>query len=455
MTTRNKNILLGLSLALFLPLGGCREFVFGKIVIPDDENPLTTKKVPRTGAEVYFKDHPPVVTETIQNPDPDGAFNDWATCLVMIKEGHTHGGGKMHGNYVYSVAPWKQEEFAIVRNTASGLPLVDIDNKSTQTGLEAIRDIEGPEYFRVMGGTRQLWGLCLYFYDKEGNLINDKILKQSDRYQIFFTISEADSEGNPSEVLDCRWRGDEDTSGFDWKKGKEGWPPGSYPKSDPVPSPLFENMKTYEERAAFTPELFEYTYRDTWTHEDMNDGVRELFNLRLLPPLTKDSYKSTDSPYDVDCVGLKGHLKFDFIDIDHLDPHCEWPISPLTNGKDHLRCTHLLPLFHLSVRVMKCAEGTKAQRSSPSDYSLSRKVCDPYYAPGPQWKEIIRFNIPVKEYTIIYDSDPTAPDPYEPYYWHMAMELKLSPFEAYKAAHNVRIHSSDGSGGEGFGSWFL
>ena len=166
MTTRNKNILLGLSLALFLPLGGCREFVFGKIVIPDDENPLTTKKVPRTGAEVYFKDHPPMVTETIQNPDPDGAFNDWATCLVMIKEGHTHGGGKMHGNYVYSVAPWKQEEFAIVRNTASGLPSVDIDNKSTQTGLEAIRDIEGPEYFRVMGGTRQLWGLCLYFYDK-------------------------------------------------------------------------------------------------------------------------------------------------------------------------------------------------------------------------------------------------------------------------------------------------
>lgn len=456
MINRNQNLLFVLFLALLLPLGGCREFIFGKIVIPDEENPLISKKVPRNGAEVYFKDNPPVVTETIQNPDPDGAFNDWATCLVMIKEGHSHGGGKMHGNYVYAQAPWKQEEFAVIRNTSSGLPSVDIDNKSTQTKSEEIRGIEGPEYLRVMGGSRQLWGLCLYFYDKKGNLINDKILEQSDRYQIFFTISEADSEGKPSEVLDCRWRGDEDTSGFDWTKKKEGWSPGAFPKSDPVPSPLFKDRKTYEERAAFTPEVFEYTYRDTWTHEDMNDGVRELFNLRLLPPLTKESYKRTESPYDVDCVGLKGHLKFDFEDPGQLDARGGWPINPLTNGRTHFRYTHLQPFFHLAVRVMKCEAGTKVQiPSSPSDDSLSRKICDPSYAPGTQWKEIIRFNIPIKEYTNNYDSDPTASDPYEPYYWHMAMELKLSPFEAYKAAHNIQVHSSDGSGGEGFGNWFL
>lgn len=455
MKTDNKILLSALFLVCLLPLGGCREFVFGKVVVPDDENPLMTKKVPRNGAEIYFEDNPPVVTETVHNPDPDGAFNDWATCLVMIKEGHSHGSGKMHGNYVYAQAPWKQEEFAVVRNTASGLPTVDIDNKSTQTKLEEIRGMEGPEYLRVMGGVRQLWGLCLYFYDKKGNLINDEILRQSDRYQIFFTISDRDDKGKPSQVFDCRWRGSEDTSGFDWKKGKEGWPSGSFPKSDPVPSPLFKYRTTYEERAAFSPEVFVYTYRDTWTHEDMNDGVRSLFNIRLLPPLTQESYKETESPYDVDCVGLKGHLKFDFLDPDCLDARRDWPIDPLTNGKPYTRSTHLQPLFHLAVRVMKCEKGAKAQRTSPSEESLSRKVCDPSYAPGPQWKEIIRFNIPVKEYTTVYDSDPTGPDPYEPYYWHMAMELKLSPFEAYKAAHNIQVHSSDGSGGQGFGNWFL
>lgn len=453
MKLRNKS-LLALSLLCLLPLGGCREFVFGKVVVPDEENPLITKKVPRNGAEIYFKDKPPVVTETLQNPDPDGAFNDWATCLVMIKEGHSHGGGKLHGNYIYAKAPWKQEEFAVIHNTASGIPLVDIDNKSTQTSLEAVRNIDGPEYFRVMGGMRQLWGLCLYFYDKKGNLINDKILKQSDQYQIFFTISDKDEKGNPSQVMDCRWRGDEKTEGFEWEKKQEGWPNNSYPISEPVESHLFKDKTTYEARAAYTPEVFKYTYRDTWTQEDMNDGVRDLFNIKLLPPLGEEDYRRTESPDDIDCVGLKGHLKFDFTDIDHLDAKYEWPISPLINGKSHHRPTHLLPLFHLAIRVMKCEKGSKTMRPA-SSYSISKKVCDPYYAPGSQWKEIIRFNIPVKEYTTIYDSDPTGPDPYEPYYWHMAMELKLSPFDAYKASRNIQVHSSDGSGGQGFGAWFL
>ncbi len=82
----------------------------------------------------------------------------------------------------------------------------------------------------------------------------------------------------------------------------------------------------------------------------------------------------------------------------------------------------------------------------------SKYVCAPYYNPNPQsgWKEMIRFNIPLKVYTNTYDTDPTNPDPYEPYYYHLGKEIGLTPQEAYDAILNVTTH-----GNGGFGAWFL
>ena len=42
----------------------------------------------------------------------------------------------------------------------------------------------------------------------------------------------------------------------------------------------------------------------------MADGARELFNQRLLPPLTREDADWAVAPYDQDRVGLKGHVQF-------------------------------------------------------------------------------------------------------------------------------------------------
>ena len=125
----------------------------------------------------------------------------------MFKEGHSHGDGMMHGNFVYHNAPWKQEEFVIIRNNTAKWPTVEVQRQSTVTYLEQSDGKTGPDYIRIIGGKLKRWGLCLYFFDKEGKLMNDDILDHSDEYQIFFTVSEVDDKGNPYEVMDCVVRG--------------------------------------------------------------------------------------------------------------------------------------------------------------------------------------------------------------------------------------------------------
>src|SRR3712207_3888645 len=114
-----------------------------------------------------------------------------------------------------------------------------------------------------------------------------------------------------------------------------------------------------------TPQLFTYTYRDTWHYDDMNDGVRELFNIKLLPPLTPRQHFDARNPEDQDCVGLKGHFKFDY-PSDGLDER-PWPIelSKKSFRRQYFRPTYLLPQFYLAVRVMKCRKGKKALNAIP------------------------------------------------------------------------------------------
>lgn len=418
--------------ALAILLGtsfSCKRFVFGEVVVDEDNNPLVQKKVPRTGADLF--EAPVVNSPDLPNPDPQGAFADWATCLVMFKEGHPHGGGKLHGNFVYAKAPWRQEQFAVIHNRASGVK-VEVDRSSVVTYLEKEAGKQGPNHFRIIGGNSKLWGLCFYFYNKQGKLINEEILKHSDQYQIFFSISDLDDKGQPYEVMDVRYTGSD---------------------QGPVPSKYFSSRKSFDQRRLATPKLLTYTYRDTWLHDDMADGVRELFNLKLLPPYTRKTYTKAYSE-DQDYVGLKGHIRFDH--DGSIDRQSEWPIVR-TDGRYYNRGTNLLPHFYLAIRVLKCPPGKKAIFPKTEPRGENKFVCAPYYEPNEasSWQEIIRINLPIRVFTSTLDSDPTDDDPHEPYFVHLGREIGLSAQEAYNAVNNIIIHGDDGSGGSGYGSWFL
>ncbi len=448
-------------LAVSASMMSCRRFIYGEIRVDEENDPRLEFKVPHTSADTFFKEPPVVNTPNLSNPDKEGAFADWATCLVMVKEGHKHGPHMMHGNFVYEKAPWRQEEFALVHNTPTR-PKVEVVRESSVTYLEKKRGMQGPDYLRLIAGSRQMWGLCFYFYDKNGQLINDKILNDSKHYQLFFTISDLDENNKPYTIMNYRWRGnDPSTVRFDWANTpRKEWPEDKlWPKENPIPSEYFKDKTTFKERQAETKRIIDYIYRDTWKHDDMGDGARLLYNIKLLPPFTKKDFYQAEYPADVDRVGLKGIMR---LDMEGLDTHYDaWP-ERLTNGLYFSRSRNLLPKFCIAVRVLKKTDGNKLVRSleqtdsegNKSRYQTGRKsdkMCADFTGPEDEtgWVEIIRFNIPVKIYADNYDSDPTQDDPYEPYNWQIGMEIHLSPTEIREAMSNLIIHNDQ------FPSWFL
>lgn len=479
-----------LVLLLILCCTSCDDFVFGNMHINYTENPLELKEQAHSGADLLLDSlqRKAPFSGDMKDPDKDGAFHNWARCVVMFKEGHSHGDEKFHGNYLYPNAPWKQEEFVIVENNNADFPTVKVEwEKSIQTVFEKKLGKPTPEhpYIRLIGGDKNLWGLCLYFLDKDGNLLNDEIYKHSDEYQIFFTISDVDDKGNPYKVMDCRGTWIDDESNNKHEIG-----------STPIESEYFANIDAKKSndkdiftlRQNVTRNLFEYAYRDTWTQNSMADGMREFYNIRLLPPLDKTD-ANTSTYYDKDCVGLKGHINFYYESNEPTSNHREkidereggkvdntWPLKVKDyNGGDnatYTRPSYILPYFYLSVRVMKCSKGRKTYipkaviQNAELDYAgywdgmLSKKACAPFYDPDwnskvtslevPDWKEIIRFNIPIKVYCDRFDSDPTRVSTNDPYYYYLGKEIGLTGEEAYGASQNVKTH-----GFGAFGNWFL
>ncbi|WP_018358559.1 hypothetical protein [Porphyromonas levii] len=443
---------------LLLLLTSCGEFVFGRIEVAPEDDPRIQHKIPRTKMDLYQgkKNETP----NLSNPDPNGAFANWGSCYLMFKEGHDHGDGMMHGNYVYEKGPWPQEEFLEVFNRPSGQhPEIVLDSKSINTYLENERKLEAPKHIRLIGGAKRRWALLLNFFDKEGNLMNDSILKHSNEYQIFYCISDLDSEGEPYDVMDVRWQGKGQLTPTEEPKHPRG--------EEPIPSPYFKDKKSLEERQKHTPEVFQYTYRDTWRKDDMANGVNAFYNIKLLPPLTKKEAENVDQ-CDIDCVGLKGHFSFDWGWDNGIDAK-PWVEKDRIKKSDdsffrpYTRDTHLLPKFYLAVRVMKRKDGNKLLVKAPENrnYYKARGAeameCSPHTGPiDPSgWEEIIRFNIPVCLIADAFDSDPTSPNAYEPFYVSIAKEIRVTPEEAYELSRNRVVVGNDGSGGQGYGSFFL
>ena len=117
---------------------------------------------------------------------------------------------------------------------------------------------------------------------------------------------------------------------------------------------------------------------------------------------------------------------------------------------------------------MKCPKGKKAL--IPKDEYLNRHstyvfrsplICAEAYNPDEpkeygadsEWKELFRFNIPIKVFCSSFDTDPTTIDPNDPLYFYMGHEIGLSSLDALEAAQNVQTHGI--GGGSGFGNWFL
>ena len=230
----------------------------------------------------------------------------------------------------------------------------------------------------------------------------------------------------------------------------------AFKTEQPIPAEYFKDRKTFEERRAITRTIFRYTYRDTWTQDDMADGVRTLYNIRLLPPSIRSEYFLASCPQDQDNVGLKGHLEFDYRggiekvlddrlpmieDFDGLMHNAykhdeavdqrKWPLllAPrhkldkdgrevfedgkpvLLPAEEYTRTggsTNLLPQFYLAVRVLKCEKGNKLILPSRDEsYSINNKpprtgyICQEFDNPKAEsgWQEVVRFNIPIKVYT--------------------------------------------------------
>lgn len=265
-------------------------------------------------------------------PTPLPKSFDWSTCEVLIKEGHDHGHGNMHGNNVRKGLFYPQEQRFTLHNGSGG--------KVTLTWDDRLKDMH---YFQAHQGGA-LFGMLFTFKDAQGNSVNEHLTKYSDHYQIFFTIAEKDENGAALDVKDFR-------------TGKPiAW--DHYTKAKPsIPT------TTLEQR---TKAIFEYVYRDTKDpfYAMKGDGDAKEHLLRV--PGTNN----------VNHLGLKGHFKF-------LDRDWNWD----TKGAQSQ-----IPEFYLKVSLKRTA-GSKFYKDAQHGL-ISSPFYKP--ESSLQWETVFEFLLPVR-----------------------------------------------------------
>ena len=99
-------------------------------------------------------------------------------------------------------------------------------------------------------------------------------------------------------------------------------------------------------------------------------GARELFNQRLLPPLTRKDADWAVAPYDQDRLGLKGHFNFD-LDADENDKlHSEWPFE-ITKRTDprHRRGRQIHSSILSTTQVLPLGKGYEMPKGEESTHT--------------------------------------------------------------------------------------
>ena len=284
------------------------------------------KPTPKPGPE------PTPTPAPAPTPTPLPKSFEWSTCDVLIKEGHDHGHGNMHGNNVRKGLLYPQEQRFSLRNDGEG--------KVTLTWEDYLKDM--PYFQAHQGGA--LFGMLFTFKDAQGKPINELLTKYSDHYQIFFTIAEKDEKGAAIDVKDFRTG-----NSINWDYYAQAKP--SYP------------VKNLEDKAKV---LYEYTYRDTKDpyYAMKGDGDAKEHLLRV---------PGTDN---VNHLGLKGHFKF-------LDR--DW-------NRDGKVVQSQLPKFYLKVSLKRTA-GSKFYKDAQLGW-ISSPFYKP--ESSLQWETIFEFLLPVR-----------------------------------------------------------
>ena len=85
----------------------------------------------------------PTPTPTPQpKPSPTPRTFEWVTCDVLIKEGHDHGHGNMHGNNVRRGLFYPQEQRFTLRNDGSGKVTLTWEDKLKELRLREKKEEE-------------------------------------------------------------------------------------------------------------------------------------------------------------------------------------------------------------------------------------------------------------------------------------------------------------------------
>lgn len=284
------------------------------------------KPTPKPGPE------PTPTPAPAPTPTPLPKSFEWSTCDVLIKEGHDHGHGNMHGNNVRKGLLYPQEQRFSLRNDGEG--------KVTLTWEDYLKDM--PYFQAHQGGA--LFGMLFTFKDAQGKPINELLTKYSDHYQIFFTIAEKDEKGAALDVKDFRTG-----NSINWDYYAQAKP--SYP------------VKNLEDKAKV---LYEYTYRDTKDpyYAMKGDGDAKEHLLRV--PGTNN----------VNHLGLKGHFKF-------LDR--DW-------NRDGKVVQSQLPKFYLKVSLKRTA-GSKFYKDAQLGW-ISSPFYKP--ESSLQWETVFEFLLLVR-----------------------------------------------------------
>lgn len=296
---------------------------------------------------------------------------DWATCEVLFKEGHLHG-AKFHGNPMSSKMTFPREQHCVLKKNADGT-----------IALISGKGMEGRKYFVALGG--YYYALRLVFKNAAGKVLNDEISSKENasHYQIFYTVSDLDDSGKPYVPKNIRTG---NALKGDWDK------------------------KDFAARAAMSSDFFDYRYRDT------NPDSLQIST--QIPGGSADDVVSllrigrvTDGTQPQDYVGFKGYFNF------YLQPKDEEEQE--------------LPSYFIAMRLLYAKATKYLATADPDDEDDAYKNIKrplPYYSAPTEWKEVLRFNLPIR---VIAEQNDSFRDP-ERFYEDLKREFKKSVEELKK-----------------------